>query len=284
MIEAATRTGGYLAKQPLCVVDPEAQSLLAGLCLEKPLLTTVVQEDLPQAPEARDAAPGWRRQAARWREAFRSTKNHAQEPQGPLVTPPELATGPAVVDALANGIPIRFGWEVIDVAATEATATVRYVAPSGERTTLADGVIVSMPLGKPEQGGRHMTVFFESTGTDPSDGPIALHNVPDADSGATSVWMLQVEGHATTRIDLSDETSDQWWDLPDEEVGTSLWDLLPSALSLAGSRPSVHRFIVPGSPGRERPQEGPRIVHSDASSPGLVCALAAGLDAAERLI
>lgn len=210
--------------------------------------------------------------------------DHSEEPGSPPSAPPELATGLAVVAALANEIPIRFGWEVIDVAATEAIATVRYVAPSGERTIEAEGVIVSMPFEKSEQGSRHMTVFFESAGTELSDGPIALHSVPPAGSGATNVWMLQAGGHATTRIDLSGETSEQWWDLPDEEVGTSLWDLLPSVLSLTGSRPAVHRFIVPGSLAPEHSQEGPRIVRLEAASPGLASALAAGLEAAERLI
>ncbi|MBW2241996.1 MAG: FAD-dependent oxidoreductase [Deltaproteobacteria bacterium] len=283
VIEAATRPGGQLAKQPLCVVEPAAQSLLAELGLEKLPPTTVVQEDLPQASETKGRAEGWRRHAARWRGAFKSPVDPSAEPGTPPPVPSELASGLAVVDAMANEVPIRFGWEVVDVAANERGATVRYVAPSGERAIEASGVIVSMPFGKSEPGDRRMTVFFESEGTPPNEGPIALHRVPPADSGATDVWTLHAGGHATTRIDLSGETSQQLWNLPDEEIGTSFWDLLPSALSLTGGRPAVHRFTCPGSPVEGRSQEDPRVVRIEAANPGLACALAAGLEAAGRL-
>ncbi|MCP5064969.1 MAG: NAD(P)-binding protein [bacterium] len=282
VLEAAVRAGGQFANQPLCVASPEVRGLLGGLGLEKQPPMTAVQQRLASVSMPQRAGERWRRLATRWREVFASRRGVAELAVS-SAAPGELVAGVALVDALAAGLPIRFGWEVIDTTGSATAVTVHYVAPSGERTTAADAVLLTQPIGKALHGERQMAVFFEVAHPEPSEEPLALHETPPPASGATDVWTLHAPGHTTIRIDLSDEASRKYWDLADEEVGASLRDLLPSDIRPADSRPAVRRITGPGVLPDEDPQDGPHIVRARAPRAGLASALATGIEAAERL-
>lgn len=283
VIEVTGRAGGHLVDVPLCVLEPEAQELLAGLGLTELSLTTVVLENAPLLPEPPRDHDRWRRLAERWRRSIGSSHSPVVPIPPPKKTA-ELGVGAALVGVLARDVRIRFGWEVLDAKGSADTATVCYVAPSGERTIDADSVLVALPPRQIEGGERRMCVFFEASNDEIAAEPRAMHRVPAVASGATDVWTRQIEGRTTTRIDLSAEGSNLLWDLADEEVGTSLWDLLPPDLPLTSARPDVHRYVHFAPPIAEAQADELRVVRVRATGPGLASALAAGVGAAERLV
>ena len=282
VIEAAARAGGHLADLPLCVLEPEAQQRLAGLDLEELPLTTVVREVARSIPQPPRDSERWRWIAEHWRGAIGSSRSPAQ-PGPPPKQSAELGVGAALVGALARDVQIRFGWEVLDAKGSADAVTVHYVAPSGERTIDADSVLFALPPKRAAGGERRMTVFFEAALDEIAAEPVAMHLAPSAASGATDVWTLQIARRTTTRIDLSAEGSRRLWNAADEEVGTTLWDLLPSDLPLTTARPAVHRYVISAPLSEQARADDLRVVRARAADSGLASALAAGTEAAERL-
>ncbi len=241
VIEASGRVGGHLTELPLCVLDAEAQEALAVLGVRE--LPSVGASEIAEAgapSEPVRTTGGWRALARRWLAGLRPRIAAPPPPRAPALIP-----GAALAHALAPDVPVRFGWEVLDVKGSAVAATVQYVAPSGERSQDADAALVTLPAEPGTGVERRLAIFFTAGCDGGAAAAAATHGAVPPGSEAAHVWILRDGDHGVVRIDLTPEASRALWDADDEELATSVWDLLPADLRLAEARPQVHRFCVP---------------------------------------
>lgn len=182
-----------------------------------------------------------------------------------------------LVRALADGLAVRVGWEVVGVAADAAGVRVRYVTPSGERTRRADGVVLALPaaevrrldapLGEPERAfldglddAPPRTVahlLFEKA---PPALPATVVDVPAAEGGAlreiAACHALPGRaplGAGALRVLLRDEASARLAGASGEEVAASVEEALADT-GLGLPPPDAVRVLREAAP---RPRFGP---------------------------